>query len=105
MGGADNGGGYTFCLLPDSASVIFPGRVAFIDAEDPHRSNWARYINHAPEDAQLCNTEPHVDALRQLVWLQARRTIQAGEEICFDYGGDYTFEHEMVVASNAVRKD
>jgi len=44
MGGADNGGGYTFCLLPDSASVIFPGRVAFIDAEDPHRSNWARYI-------------------------------------------------------------
>ena len=44
MGGADNGGGYTFSLLPDSASAIFPGRVAFIDAEDPHRSNWARYI-------------------------------------------------------------
>ena len=26
-------------------------------------------------------------------------------QICFDYGGDYTFEHDMVVASNAVRKD
>lgn len=103
-GGAANGGAYTFGLLPDSTSAIFPGRVAFIDAEDPRRSNWARYVNHAPEESQLCNTEPHIDATQKLVWLQATRDIAPGEEICFDYGDEYNFEHEMVVASSEARK-
>ena len=83
-GGAANGGAYSFALLPDSTSAIFPGRIAFVDAEDPRRSNWARFVNHAPEDSQLCNCEPHTDGVRQLVWLQARRAIKAGEELCFD---------------------
>mmetsp|Transcript_825 Transcript_825/g.2268 ORF Transcript_825/g.2268 Transcript_825/m.2268 type:complete len:324 (-) Transcript_825:11-982(-) len=79
MGGATNGGSYSFALLPDTTSTIFPGRVAYIDAEDPHRSNWARYVNHAPEESRRCNAEPHIDAVKKLIWLQARRDIAAGE--------------------------
>lgn len=91
MGGVANGGSYSFALLPDTTSTTFPSRVAYIDAEDPDRSNWCRYVNHAPEESRRCNAVAQIDAVRKLVWLQARRMIMAGEEICFDYGDDYDF--------------
>ena len=90
MGGVHNGGSYCFTVLPDVHSQIFPGRTAFIDAEDPTRSSWARYVNHAAEkQGMACNLEPKVDGLRGLAWLEARRRIEPGEELCFDYGEAY----------------
>ena len=86
MGGADNHGGYAFALLPDVHSQQFPGRPAYVDAEDPMRSSWPRFVNHASDRTPLCNVEPKVAALQCLVWLQARRRIEANEELCFDYG-------------------
>lgn len=95
--GSANGGSYSFALLPDTSSAIFPTRIAYIDAEDPRRSNWARYVNHAPTESRRCNTEAMIDAVRMLVWLQARRTIEPGEELCFDYGDEYNFGKEGAV--------
>lgn len=85
-GGVGNHGGYAFALLPDVTSQQFPDRRAYVDAEDPTRSAWPRFVNHASERTHACNAEPKTDALRCLVWLEARRVIEVGEEICFDYG-------------------
>jgi hypothetical protein len=60
---------------------------AYVDAEDPKRSSWARYINHA--DAGECNATSNVDTANRLVWFHATRDILNGEEITFNYqGGD-----------------
>ena len=86
MGCAANHGGYVFALLPDVHSQHFPGRAAFVDAEDPNLSSWPRYVNHAKSAKYECNLEPKVDTVRCVVWLQARREVEPGEELCFDYG-------------------
>ena len=82
--GARNGGTYVFELLSDGPS--YPDdRVACIDGEDPTRSSWCRYINHAPSAERACNLRSRVDAHRQLVWFETAREIEAGEELHFDY--------------------
>lgn len=91
MGGADNRGSYSFALLPDVASCRFVGRVAYLDAEDPAKAGWCRYINHAADTLRVCNCEAKIDALRALVWLQTRRAVAAGEELAFDYGTSFRF--------------
>ena len=54
MGGSDNHGGYTFTLLPDAQAQNFPGRCAFLDAEDPRRSAWPRYFRAALSPSTHC---------------------------------------------------
>jgi hypothetical protein len=56
--------------------------VALVDAEDPKRSSWCRYINHASREAHSANATPHVDADSRTIWFIAVRDIAAGEEIC-----------------------
>lgn len=73
IGGPDNHASYSFALLLDVHSQQFPGRVLFVDAENPTLSSWARYINHASDKLTQCNVEPKVDALKALVWFEARR--------------------------------
>jgi hypothetical protein len=85
VGGASNCGAYCWELLP--TSVTYPeGRVAFIDAEDPERSSWARYINAARMGTQGCNLSRRVNAHQGLVWFVAIRDIAAGEELHYEYG-------------------
>ena len=85
-GGAQNGGSYCFQILPDTpeGSKGFGDVIAFVDAEDPGRSSWCRYINHMTEDSADCNLEAKIDARARLVWFQSRRLIRPGEELSFD---------------------
>ena len=74
-----------------------PERI-FVDAEDEYESLWTRFINHAP---------PPLDNLKPMsvpesydgqprVWFMAKRDIEAGEELCFNYGEDYWLEGDEV---------
>ncbi|KAL7479985.1 hypothetical protein ACHAW6_011968 [Cyclotella cf. meneghiniana] len=85
----DRGQGVTGTYLygvnkPDGESV-------YVDAEDEYNSLWTRFINHASPPGnnvdpksihETWNGEPRV-------WFVSNRDIDAGEEICFDYGDDY----------------
>ena len=89
MGGSSNRGKYIWDLLPKSVRYD-NSRVAYVDAEDPFRSSWCRYINHAPTSTQGCNLTTRVDALRGLIWFESRREIDIGDELQCDYLGDST---------------
>ncbi len=52
----------------------------FIDGKD--RKNTARYINHACGRAANCE----VDIKAGRIWISAKKNIQPGEELCYDYG-------------------
>lgn len=47
------------------------------------RDNIARYINHS------CRPNAEAIITRGRVWIWAKRTIQAGEEIAYHYGKEY----------------
>jgi len=86
--GEENGGSYCFSVLPTGVDLheVSEGRVAFIDAEDPNRSSWLRYINHASGGSDgCCNATSHVNAAEQLIWFTAQRDILPGEEISLNY--------------------
>lgn len=52
------------------------------------RSNVARYLNHSCRP----NAEAFVTTRRR-VWIWAKKTIQPGEEITFNYGKEYFDDH------------
>ena len=103
IGGAGNSGAYCVALVPhgleDTIKRDGLAIPCYIDAEDPMRSSWPRYINHASDlmrptsrgsaDISPCNLELKVDGFRCLAWLEARRDVEPGEELCFDYGPRY----------------
>ena len=60
-------------------------RVRMIDGSA--RSNTARYINHSCKP----NCEPEIIGGR--VFIQAKRRIEPGEEITYDYGEEYFNEY------------
>ena len=68
-----------------------------IDAEDPKRSNWARYINHSVgrENCLAVPTDLPAILLRTplpspyAVWFETTRDIAPGEELLYDYGAAY----------------
>jgi hypothetical protein len=93
--GARNGAAYAVTLFPDDlkdalGSVTLPHRTAYLDAEDPNRSTWCRFVNHA--QGELANAVLRIDALERLVWLEALRDIEVGEEVTFDYGEVYKWD-------------
>lgn len=71
----------------------------YVDAEDEYESLWTRFLNHAP----LPYGNVHPKSIHESydgkprVWFVANRRIDAGEEICFDYGDDYWLEGDNVV--------
>ena len=50
------------------------------------RSNIARYMNHS------CRPNCEVEIVGNKIFVHARRTIKAGEELTYDYGKEY-FDH------------
>ena len=92
------------------------GSDTFIDGEDADVSSWCRFANHAtPDDGaaqQLCNTEARTRRRSELstsnsidtnsstdkkkndktipkLFFRAMIDIEAGQEICYDYGEEY----------------
>lgn len=69
----------------------------FIDGEDADCSSWSRFMNHAAEGTTECNVETR--CTRQIwdgekyvqprLWFVAKRDIQNGEELSYDYGDEY----------------
>jgi hypothetical protein len=101
-GGADNHGAYVFSLIPTTTTAVAKlidgdadlddEHVSCIDAEDPTRSSWCRYINHAQHEGRACNLVARVLSTRALVWFEAVRHVEIGEELCFSYGPEYTWQ-------------
>ena len=86
IGGANNGAKYVFKLPPWAHDEVDGEPVYCVDAEDPNRSSWCRYLNHAPCESPMCNCEARVDA-RGNIWfvVSAPSGVVAGTELCFDY--------------------
>lgn len=51
------------------------------------RDNFARYVNHSCKP----NCEPNI--VRGKIFIDALKTIKAGEELSYDYGEEYVDEH------------
>ena len=95
MGGSTNGGAYAVVLASRRCTEAVAreegsSRACYVDAEDPDRSSWCRYINHADSGEAACNLRMHT-AIEPaaLAWLTASRSIAPGEELHFDYGPRY----------------
>jgi hypothetical protein len=78
------------------------GDELYIDGEDADCTTWCRFMNHASgesngETNRACNVETR--STRQIwdgekivqprLWCVALRDIELGEEMCYDYGGEY----------------
>jgi SET domain-containing protein len=68
------------------------GRYLFETSKNRHidgttRKNTARYINHS------CRPNCEIDIKRGRVFVYARRAIEPGEELCYDYGKEYWNEY------------
>ena len=62
------------------------------------RSNIARYINHSCTP----NCEPEI--VRGRIFIDAIKTIKAGEELVYDYGKEYFNEHIRPYGCRCVKK-
>ena len=78
----------------------------FVDAEDPEKSSWCRYLNHESTGNGGANVAlkclEHGMGGKPRVWFVALRDITPGEEICFDYDGSegtYWKDEDSVVAT------
>jgi len=78
-------------LLPDYGPAAALSEPTYIDGSDASQSNLARYMNSAP---------PEEKNGANVVWKKQRfgvrsmhfyalRAMEAGEELCFDYGANY----------------
>jgi hypothetical protein len=78
--------------------MAVPGARAFaVDAADPRRSNWTRYVNSTrPGDGAVPNVR--FAAWRGAAFVQAVRAVSAGEELLLDYGPEYDWSRAPVGA-------
>jgi hypothetical protein len=89
LGGASNGGRYFFELGEPGSAWQQSGAsvdVVGIDGEDPTRSSWCRYINHAPP--YQSNLRACIDRRYGRIWFEAKRDIEVDEELTFTYSDD-----------------
>ena len=91
IGGANNQGNYVFKLPACAHDKVNGEPVYGVDAEDPCRSGWCRYLNHAPSGSDACNVESRVDAAGAIWFVVSHPAgIEPGVELCFDYGPNCT---------------
>mmetsp|Transcript_12863 Transcript_12863/g.26255 ORF Transcript_12863/g.26255 Transcript_12863/m.26255 type:complete len:204 (+) Transcript_12863:114-725(+) len=68
----------------------------YVDAEDTDVSNWCRFLNHDGDaNLRVKSLEFGMDD-KPRIWFVANRDIQAGEELCFDYGEGYWMDDDIV---------
>ena len=72
-----NDGSYRFTL--DGGAFV-------LDAADPERSNWLRYINHSRAKANVRAIPTYALGINYGMVFQAERPIDVGEEVLLDYG-------------------
>lgn len=66
------------------------GEGIVVDAEDPTRSSWLRYINHSVRCENVMSNTLHMYGKPTgLVYMYSIRDIPAGQEIFADYGREY----------------
>lgn len=68
--------------------IIKSNRRYLVDAFDPEKSGWPRYINHHPK-----RTKPNVEFMED-GRIQVIRYIKPGDELFIDYGDDYWVEQD-----------
>jgi SET domain-containing protein len=83
---------YVGDVINDAEANIRGGRYLFQTSKDRHidgtaRTNIARYVNHS------CRPNCEADVIRGRVFIYAKRNIQIGEELNYDYGKEYWDEH------------
>ena len=63
--------------------IVYQGK-RHIDAEDPEKSNWTRFINHKPfsKKANTCFTSGNIN-------IKTSRDIEPGEELYINYGSKF----------------
>jgi hypothetical protein len=69
-----------------------------VDASDPHKSSFTRYLNHATGDAANVFFEV-VKVRRQrakTIKFYTGRQVTPGEELCFDYGPEYWRDRDPI---------
>jgi len=69
----------------------------YIDAEDPAVASWARFINHSREPNLIGKSLAKSYTGKPRVWFVARRAIEPGDELTWDYGDDYWNPEDEVV--------
>jgi len=67
---------------------------SFVDAEDAEKSSWIRFMNHADKETDGCNVGAFIktsfeDDDQKFPLMYAISDIQVGEELCWDYGGQF----------------
>ena len=78
------------------------GSATYVDAADASRSNLARFMNHAPDEGEG-GTQPTCYALtlrrpRPRLMLFARRDLEVGEELVWNYGDGYWAQRVDMIA-------
>lgn len=69
--------------------VDLKDRTIYIDAQDPDKSNWTRYINGArtKKERKLINIETFQQGAT--IYFEAIRDIYPGDELLYSYGRHY----------------
>ena len=78
----------------DASYVLGANEDYNVDARDPHRSSYLRYLNHSPAEpdgsANVFFDVVKVKKQREKqIKFYTGRAVAAGEELCFDYGKEY----------------
>ena len=79
-------------VINDAEANRRGGRYLFQTSKNRHvdgtdRKNTARYINHS------CRPNCEVDIIKGRIFVYAKRAIEVGEELNYDYGKEYWDEH------------
>jgi hypothetical protein len=69
-------------------ALDFDGEL-YVDAKNLWLSNWVRYVNHSERRQNAIAYIDDADPARPMIYLEATRDIEAGEEILVDYGEEY----------------
>lgn len=80
----NNNNSYIFAIQGVRGNIIH-----FVDAEDPKKSNWTRFVNGARTPAQRKKINVKFKQYGKKMYLETLRDLSPGEEMICDYGPMY----------------